>query len=122
MKILHSAFAIFLMFVGALVFPMEKQQSTVALTQPGYNHRLTDGKNTCKRPGADQDKCGHDYLSQLGKGFINQTKEFIDGYVTGFLRHEILEDIREFCAVIDAEVLAEILGEALVRPRRGECA
>ena len=82
---------------------LEKQQSTFALTQfqPGYNHRLTDGKNTCIQPGADQDKCGHDYLSQPGKGFINQTKEFIDGYVTGFLRHEILEDIREFCAVID---------------------
>ncbi len=58
MKILHSAFA--------LSRAMEKQQSTFALTQfqPGYNHGLTDGKNTCIQPGADQDKCGHDHLSQ----------------------------------------------------------
>jgi hypothetical protein len=61
--------------------------STFALTayQSGYKHGLTDGKNSCIRPGADQDKCdgNHDYVSQPGKGFINQTV-FIDGYITAW--------------------------------------
>ena len=37
-------------------------------------------------PGADQDKCdgNHDYVAQPDKGFINQTKEFIDGYITAW--------------------------------------
>lgn len=63
-------------------------QSTFALTefQSGYKHGLTDGKHSCIRPGADQDKCYkyHDYVSQPGKGFINQTEEFAKGYVTGW--------------------------------------
>jgi hypothetical protein len=32
--------------------------------QSGYRHGLTDGKNSCIHPGADQDKCYeyHDYV------------------------------------------------------------
>ena len=71
MKIVISVLAIFLMFI------MIDVPFTFALTQfqSGYKHGLTDGKNSCIHPGADQDKCYeyHDYVSQPGKGFINQT-------------------------------------------------
>jgi hypothetical protein len=84
MKILFSVVVI-VPLVAAMGAP-----STFALTQfqSGYNHGLTDGKHSCIHPGADQDKCYeyHDYVSHPGKGFINQTKEFIDGYVLGFCR------------------------------------
>ena len=40
----------------------------------GYDHGVSDAQPTTK----------HVYIWGQGHGFINQTKEFIDGYVLGF--------------------------------------
>ena len=45
--------------------------------QLGFNHGVSDGKETCR------EKC-HWYIIQPGNGFINQTREFVKGYVAGF--------------------------------------
>ena len=92
MKIIHSVIAIvvaFIMISAPSAFaqtgaPLSKHPQ--AAYKSGFNHGLTDGKNSCIRPDADQDKCdgNHDYVAQPGKGFINQTKEFINGYITAW--------------------------------------
>jgi len=90
MKVVFGALAVIILLIGAQsVFaqtgaPLSKHPQ--AAYKSGFNHGLTDGKNSCIRPGADQDKCdgNHDYVAQPGKGFINQTKEFINGYITAW--------------------------------------
>ena len=53
--------------VATLIMLVAMVPSTFAITayRSGYKHGLTDGKNSCIRPGADQDKCdgNHNYVS-----------------------------------------------------------
>jgi len=44
---------------------------------PGYDHGVDDAKDPC------EPEC-HIYIWHSPNGFINQTKELIDGYVLGF--------------------------------------
>lgn len=44
----------------------------------GYDHWVADAKDPCKPD------CRNVYIWHSPNGFINQTKEFIDGYVLGF--------------------------------------
>ena len=79
MRILLSVFAIVVAFIMITVPSAFAQTGAPSSKHPqaayksGFNHGLTDGKNSCIRPGADQDKCdgNHDYVVQPDKGFIN---------------------------------------------------
>ena len=96
MKAIIGTLTVLVLMIGALVFPMEKQQSALASyaaqlgTAPhakdwhadilsGLAHGKADGKDNCYHP----DGC-HWWILMRGNGFINQTQEFIKGYVHGF--------------------------------------
>lgn len=89
MKIVISVVAILVLMIGAqLAFavadmpqlytaPFSKQPEADILS--GLAHGAQDAKDSCNHP----DGC-HWWILMRGHGFINQTQEFIKGYVYGF--------------------------------------
>ena len=93
MKIVLGVIAVVVLLIGASVFPMEKQQSAYAAElkdAPLSKHPRADiiaglaiGKADAEAGCNYPDGC-HMWIFMRGNGFINQTQEFIRGYVHGF--------------------------------------
>ena len=78
MKVLIGAIALVILMIGApsVYAQVIHSKHPQADFRSGYYHGVVDATDLCKQ-------CPN-YLFQPGNGFINQTNDFIDGYVIGF--------------------------------------
>ena len=67
-----------LVLLGAIGQPLSKDLLGDFIS--GWNHAVIDSKDSCMHP----DSHCHWYILLPGKGFANQTKEFVGGYITGW--------------------------------------